>query len=90
MIAVASPIIDVASLAKLSISSNNLFTSFLWFNYTTQIRGCQYFFQIFFIFLASTFVGAFLMQIFGFKGYGITSDKGAGVGACDAATRGWS
>jgi hypothetical protein len=46
--------------------------------------------NIFYLFLASTFVGAFLMQIFGFKGYGITSDKGAGVGACDAATRGWS
>ena len=31
------------------------------------------------------------MQIFGFKGYGITSDKGAGVGACDAIKKrgGW-
>ena len=80
---------ELIRLAKLDMSSTTFappFYDLIIAHYNVLVNT---FFK-YFLFLASTFVGAFLMQIFGFKGYGITSDKGAGVGACDAATRGWS
>ena len=79
---------ELIRLAKLDMSSTTFAPPFYGLIIARYNVLVNTFFK-YFLFLASTFVGAFLMQIFGFKGYGITSNKGAGVGACDAAMRGW-
>ena len=69
---------ELIRLAKLDMSSTTFappFYDLIIARYNVLVNT---FFQIFFIFLASTFVGAFLMQIFGFKGYGITSVRAQG------------